>query len=145
MLMTKTNISTTLPSLLHCPLGNVVTSFHAVTQIPSSLESPIPGDPSIGKDSSHQKIQNLGISLPQNHHTSHNMLMEINWHYWVLVSHYGPASKVLYRHIVACSNFFHCYCSFFAIDFNHPIKNSCASYTKHITSIRFKINWNNFK
>jgi len=30
------------------------------------------------------------ISLPQNHHTGHRMLMEINGHYWVPISHNGP-------------------------------------------------------
>jgi len=30
------------------------------------------------------------ISLPQNHHIDHSMLMEINGHNWVPVSHNGP-------------------------------------------------------
>jgi len=57
-----------------------------------------------------KRSKNSGISLPQNHHTSHSMLMEINGHYWVPVSHNGPSPKLLYQHILACSNSLHYSC-----------------------------------
>lgn len=88
-------------------LGKSVTPFHAVTHLPSSLTSPILGDPFLSKASSHRKVNNQGIYLRQNHHTSHSMLMEINGHYWAPMSHNGPAPKVLYQHTVAYSNYFH--------------------------------------
>ena len=52
------------------------------------------------------------IYLPQNYHIGHNILMEINGHYWVPVSHNGPTPEVLYQHTVACSNLFCCCCQF---------------------------------
>lgn len=57
MLMTKTNISVTFPSLLHSPLGNPVTPFCVVAHLQSSPTSPILIDPSLGKDSSDQNIK----------------------------------------------------------------------------------------
>lgn len=46
-----------LPSLQRSPLGNTFTPFRVVTHLPSSPTSPIQGDPSLGKDSSHQKVK----------------------------------------------------------------------------------------
>ena len=57
MLMTKKNPSLTFPCLLHSPSKILVTPFHAVTHLPSSDGTPIPGSPSLGKVSSHRKIQ----------------------------------------------------------------------------------------
>lgn len=51
-----------------------------------------------------RRSKNQGISLLKNHHTGHNMLMEINRQYWVPVFHNGPAPK--YHHTVVCSNSF---------------------------------------
>jgi len=42
--------------------------------------------------------------------TSNNMLMAINEHYLVPVSHNGPAPKMLYMHTTTCSNLFRCHC-----------------------------------
>lgn len=57
MLMTKTNIYVTFPSLSHSPLGNPITLFHVVTDLPSSLTSPIPVNPSLGKSFLHRKVK----------------------------------------------------------------------------------------
>lgn len=104
ILMTKTNITMTFPSLLHSPSRNMFTAFYAVIHLPRSLESAIAGNPSLNKASSHWKIQNQGMYLPINHHIVHIMLLEINGHYWVQVSHTGPNPKVFHQHTIECSN-----------------------------------------
>jgi len=83
MLMTKKNISSTFPSLIHNPSSNLVTPFHVITHIPSSIGTPIPGSPSLGKVSSHWKVQKPRHIHALNHHNGHSMLMEINGRYWV--------------------------------------------------------------
>jgi len=57
ILMTKTNPSPILLSLLHSLLGNLVTTFYASTHLPSFATTPISGNPSISKASSHRKKQ----------------------------------------------------------------------------------------
>lgn len=81
--------------------------FYAITHLPSSPTSSILGDRSLGKASSHRKFKQARHILTSNHHTDHIMLMEINGHYWVLVSQNGLSLvEVLYQHTVACSNSF---------------------------------------
>lgn len=53
------NPSPVFPSLLYSPLGNLVKCFHVVTHFPSSASTPISSSPSLGKYSSHRKIQKL--------------------------------------------------------------------------------------
>jgi len=65
MLMTKINPSVTFPSLLYNPSRNPIIAFCAVTHLPSYGGTLILASPSIGKDSSHQNIQNQGIYLLQ--------------------------------------------------------------------------------
>lgn len=90
MLMTKTNPSVTFPSLLHNPSGNFATHYvqsltFQVPLAPLSREiHPLAMLLQIGR------YTNQGISLPQNHHTGHSMLMPINGHYWVPVPHNDP-------------------------------------------------------
>jgi len=65
IIMIKQIHSPTFPSLLHSPLGNLVTPFHVVTHLPSSTTSPSllhnpSGNPSLDKVSSHWKIQKPG-------------------------------------------------------------------------------------
>lgn len=128
--MTKTNISMTFPYLLHNPLGNMITPFRAVTHLPSSLESPIPGNPSLGKASSHRKINNQGIYLQQNHNIGHIILMEINGNYWVLVYHNGLALEVIYQHTVVSSNFALLMLPILVADFHHS--------TRHVHAFLFQ-------
>ena len=127
-----------LPFFATQSLRNPVTLFRVDTHLVSYLESPVLRDSSLGKASQNQKINNRGIYLPQNHHTGHSMLMAINGHYWVPVSHNGPGPEVLYQHIAACSNFFCCFYQLLQlISTTQPgmFMHSCSM---HIISFRFK-------
>ena len=46
---------------------------------------------------------NQGISLPQNHHTGHKILMEINGHYWAAVSIMGLLLKFFSNIVLSVS------------------------------------------
>ena len=106
--MTKRNSSSTFPSLLHNPsiIRSPLPFSHTASKFcghlllcyttPQAI-SPLARFPHIIRS------KNQGISLPQNHHTHHRMLMEINGNYWVPVSHNGPTLEVLYQYIFVCS------------------------------------------
>ena len=57
MLMTKINPSLAFNSLLNSPSSNPVNPFHVVIHLPNSACTTISGSPSLGKASSHRKIQ----------------------------------------------------------------------------------------
>ena len=122
--------SSTFCSLLHSTLGNMITPFHAVTCLLSSTSIPFSIMQSLERPLPCQcfltyKGKKKGLSLPQNHHNSHSILMEINGHYWVPVSHNGPAPKVLYQHTTTFSNSF-LLLLIISVYFNHPNQNfSC--------------------
>lgn len=134
----QTNISATFPSLLHSPLRNMITHFHAVTHLPSSPKSPSPSESSLGKTSSHWKIQNHGIYPPQSHHSCHIMLMTINEHYWQPIPHNGHSLDVFNQHITTCSNFFICCYQFLYFISTTQLGMCMHSYSEHIISSRFK-------
>ena len=138
MLMTKTNPSSTFPSLLHSPLGNPVNPSVQSLTFQVSLAPPSPVVHPLEKLPRTRRYKNQGISLPENHHTSNSMRMEINGHYWVLVSQNGPTPEVPYKHIATCSNFFYWCCQFLhSISTTQPgmFMHVCSN---HIISIRFK-------
>jgi len=132
MLMTKTNSSPTFPSLLQNPSGNLVTPFYAVT--PSKFcrhpllcyISPQATSPLV-RFSRIRRSKNQGISLPQNQHNGHSMLIEINRHFLVLVTHNDPTPEVFYQHTTACSNFFSLMLLILAVTFNH-LKSGIACF-----------------
>jgi len=137
--MTKTNPSLTFPYLLHNPSGNLVTTFHVVTHLASFVGTPIPGNTSLGKASLHQKVLKSRHIHALKPSYRHSILMEINGQYWVPMCHNGPAHECFTNILLPVPIPFVVFAKG-CRQFDHPTEHFMLSCTKHIISIRFKIN-----